>query len=79
MNLMNCGGSGGDNWTMNSMVVDAWVSSVSHRIARFGFHGSARTGPDLRQRIWRFRLSSGWQFRKDSRQLMKEETRCEGI
>jgi hypothetical protein len=32
------GGSGGDNWNMNSMQVDAWVNSVSRRIAQFGFH-----------------------------------------
>jgi hypothetical protein len=32
------GGSGGDNWNMNSMQVDATVNSVSQRIAQFGFH-----------------------------------------
>lgn len=47
MTLMNRGGSGGDNWNMNSMVVDAQVSSVFHCVAQFGFHrfSADRSGP----------------------------------
>jgi hypothetical protein len=63
MNLMNCGGSGGDNWNMNSMVVDAWVSSVSRRVAQFGSHRFSAdwSGPKAKH----LTIPSGWQFRKD--------------
>ncbi len=32
------GGSGGDNWNMNSMRADAWVNGTYHTIAQYGFH-----------------------------------------
>jgi len=32
------GGSGGDNWNMNSMEAAAWVGSTYHTIANYGFH-----------------------------------------
>lgn len=32
------GGSGGDNWNMNSMQADASVNGTSHTIAKSGFH-----------------------------------------
>ena len=32
------GGSGGDNWNMNSMQADAWVGPTYHTIAQYGFH-----------------------------------------
>jgi hypothetical protein len=32
------GGSGGDNWNMNSMKADAWVNGKYHTIATHGFH-----------------------------------------
>jgi hypothetical protein len=32
------GGSGGDNWNMNSMEAAAWVGSTYHTIANNGFH-----------------------------------------
>ncbi|MCU1249633.1 MAG: hypothetical protein JWQ49_2662 [Edaphobacter sp.] len=45
------GGSGGDNWNMNSMQVDAWANSVSHRIAQFGFHrfSADSSGPKAKE------------------------------
>ena len=32
------GGSGGDNWNMNSMQADAWVNGTYHTFANYGFH-----------------------------------------
>ncbi len=32
------GGSGGDNWNMNSMQAAAWVGGTYHTIAQYGFH-----------------------------------------
>jgi hypothetical protein len=44
-------GSGGDNWNMNSMQVEATVNSVSQRIAQFGFHrfSADSSGPKAKE------------------------------
>jgi len=45
------GGSGGDNWNMNSMQADAWVNGTYHTIAQYGFHRFSAdwNGPKARE------------------------------